>query len=838
MRRQIFTFSIFLSQNIQFSLCIGILLMCNSFSLAQPIQKLTTAGLEHTGTIRGMTKYALYEDDAIMSDGDNQLFSNGFSGAVHMGGIKPAGELRTAVVYYYDNSSYTDFHSGLISDHTGLVIAESENFYNRIWKVSDYQISELLILQENGSIMADDIPDDILMWPGKGNPMIDPALVESDVAPFFDADNDGIYNPLLGDYPVVSSKKGIFVPSQFTFTVYHDQGLHGVTNTLPMNMQFFQTQYVINCNEGDLDRTVFTIIKTKSHDTETFNNLYIGFYMDHDIGCQAREGFGYDAQTNSVFAYKKGGYDTTSCLYGNEPIDNSLSVSKSTIFDQALSSVINVRNYTPFEPSYPGIEEYNGLRGQFGDGTALTYGGSGFNPTSTDTVSYIFPDFPNDPNGWSLETVDVPDTDFRILPSISLGEIEPGEINQIEFAELVMVSSTEAGLEIFNSYRDRVFAMETAHLAYINDESLCPQVQICENDCIWPGDANNNGKVESDDYLYISAAQNLMNADRRQHIDIEWLPHSGENWGTNASTIDFKHSDVNGNGVINSGDLKSTEKNFGMQNVNYVQNENTVILDDPDGLHYTNIKDEYSAIGTFVGRLVRPKLFLGNDDSILENEIMGLSYKITWDTSIMRLSDLFIGIEEEIFDYSNYGYDLPDGATSTNIGDSGDASSLHNAHFNFMNGNLSLGGLISKRIWEIKENATTTNTDGRDTVNLMFSNIVALNADGEKLDVGLRKSYSIIVNDLKIVNPTSVINTEIVDELVIFPNPASGILNYECIGCGTIISIKLISVNGSTIMQRNKKNKSSINIDEYAAGLYLLIVETIDGVYTEKVFII
>jgi hypothetical protein len=75
-----------------------------------------------------------------------------------------------------------------------------------------------------------------------------------------------------------------------------------------------------------------------------------------------------------------------------------------------------------------------------------------------------------------------------------------------------------------------------------------------------------------------------------------------------------------------------------------------------------------------------------------------------------------------------------------------------------------------------------------------------------------------------------------VDKLVIFRNPVSGILIYGCIGCETITSIKLIFVDGSIIMQRTKRNQSSINIDEYPEGFYILRVETLDGVYTEKVF--
>jgi len=37
-------------------------------------------------------------------------------------------------------------------------------------------------------------------------------------------------------------------------------------------------------------------------------------------------------------------------------------------------------------------------------------------------------------------------------------------------------------------------------------------------------------------------------------------------------------------------------------------------------------------------------------------------------------------------------------------------------------------------------------------------------------------------------------------------------------------------------MQLTKTNQSSVNIDEYPEGFYILRVETLDGVYTEKVF--
>ena len=58
-------------------------------------------------------------------------------------------------------------------------------------------------------------------------------------------------------------------------------------------------------------------------------------------------------------------------------------------------------------------EFYNVLRGLWRDGTAVTFGGSGFDPASTDTVQFTFPDVPSDVNGWSMCSENLPFGDRR-----------------------------------------------------------------------------------------------------------------------------------------------------------------------------------------------------------------------------------------------------------------------------------------------------------------------------------------------------------------------------------------------------------------------------------------
>ncbi|MBK9733694.1 MAG: T9SS type A sorting domain-containing protein [Saprospiraceae bacterium] len=77
---------------------------------------------------------------------------------------------------------------------------------------------------------------------------------------------------------------------------------------------------------------------------------------------------------------------------------------------------------------------YNYLRGFWNDGTPYTFGSSGYNPASIDTIKFAFPDDPNDPNGWSMCTVNMPIGDRRFLMSTGPILIQPGAVNELVMA--------------------------------------------------------------------------------------------------------------------------------------------------------------------------------------------------------------------------------------------------------------------------------------------------------------------------------------------------------------------------------------------------------------------
>ncbi len=111
-----------------------------------------------------------------------------------------------------------------------------------------------------------------------------------------------------------------------------------------------------------------------------------------------------------------------------------------TVLELGMTSFIYYVNPTPRvsfptqmeDPRQPD-EFYNYLTGYWKDGTPITSGGTniGYNPGSTDTVKYVFPDAPNDPNGWSMYSKNASKADYRTIQSTGPFVLKPGDVNEL-----------------------------------------------------------------------------------------------------------------------------------------------------------------------------------------------------------------------------------------------------------------------------------------------------------------------------------------------------------------------------------------------------------------------
>ncbi|MCB0697323.1 MAG: hypothetical protein KDC07_08160, partial [Chitinophagaceae bacterium] len=96
-----------------------------------------------------------------------------------------------------------DFWPGPLEN--GSLNMATSTKWAKIWKVNFFDINTYLAQSIH---TINNTPDAILEWPAKGNPyakgVYDSSLtITTDMAPFVDADSDGVYDPLKGDYPEI-----------------------------------------------------------------------------------------------------------------------------------------------------------------------------------------------------------------------------------------------------------------------------------------------------------------------------------------------------------------------------------------------------------------------------------------------------------------------------------------------------------------------------------------------------------------------------------------------------------------------------------------------------------
>lgn len=225
------------------------------------------------------------------------------TGAIWMSGYDAGGQLHTAAQTYRQHGN--DYWPGPLDVTDTLTYATSQK-WAKIWKVNRTDIQHFQHLVANGTASATTIPAVIWTWPAKGNANAQgaggaPLTITSDMAPFVDANGDGIYQPLLGDYPDV---KG----DQTLWWAFSDNGpTHTETGGKPLKVEVHAMAYAYSRGTA-VDNIVYYEYTIQNKSANTYNNfragqmadMDLGTFSDDYIGIDTARGFGYVYNGNNV----------------------------------------------------------------------------------------------------------------------------------------------------------------------------------------------------------------------------------------------------------------------------------------------------------------------------------------------------------------------------------------------------------------------------------------------------------------------------------------------------------------------------------------------------------
>jgi hypothetical protein len=313
----------------------------------------------------------------------------------------------------------------------GAYDIETIEYYNRVWKVNRCDIENFKFHYENGNVQngSYQIPKDVLEWPA--NPF--PVGYNRPLAPYYDYNADGFYNPYDGDYPQIKGE-------QMLWWIGNDQIVNDWNlESLGLEVRFSLYAYT-NVNSGSsllpLNFSYFWEIEFTNVSDEKIDSLHLVSQIDGDIGFAQDDYVRYNVDLNSATFYN--GFDLDGAgapdQYGYHWPLMSVGMVEG-VYSEYENQVVKNHNFIAYnngvcpincEPQSFG-DFMNFINGKWRNGTEVGYGGNGVAaPSGTATnipTKYMFPGF-SDPNHTATNGVD-PGWAWREEESVLGGEQNP-----------------------------------------------------------------------------------------------------------------------------------------------------------------------------------------------------------------------------------------------------------------------------------------------------------------------------------------------------------------------------------------------------------------------------
>ena len=483
-----------------------------------------------------------------------------FAGGIWMGGLDGSGDLHVAAETYRQGIQ-KDFYAGPLNAD-GTTNTDLEEAFTNVWSVEQGAIEAFLLDAADGTL-NNPIPDDILKWPGKDNPQF-PESAGRELAPFVDANSDGRYNPYDFDYPKIKGSKMLW-------WVFNDAlETHTQSNGESLGFEIQASAYAYSCIELEhMNNSVFLELDIINKSSNDYNEVYIGKWLDPDLGNFSDDYVGCHVDLNTLYTYNGDNLDE-GCANCIPSYENDIPVQAITFLNQELSAYLQYNNQLTGPSANPQSPEeyYNFLKAIWRDGSHLTYGGNGING-SVET-DFMFDGNPNSPGEWSKYDVYGEPTVIEGSNNTAVGSIGPFNLNQGEMIEVDMLvswhlSSSGNHLESVTTMLGEIPLLQTIYNNNFMNLPCIPTPECRGAICIWPGEIDNSSKANAKDMLEIGIAYGST-GDERENPSSYWLPQQTNDWtGTFLTGFNYKHADTDGNGLVDECDVLPINLNYDYQ---------------------------------------------------------------------------------------------------------------------------------------------------------------------------------------------------------------------------------------------------------------------------------
>lgn len=383
--------------------------------------------------------------------------------------------------------------------------------YNRFWYVTRDQIDQNTAyfdcLDEAGCNTEDlfpegyEIPEAFLSWPAHEDSFEGYA---ENIAPFYDRNGDGVYDPQTGDHPLICGDFEVY-------SIVNDvQNFCEETGNTPLKIELHTAVYGYNSEDAALFNTLFVKRKIMNRSEEDYHDVYIGLWTEFDLGNYQDDRVGTDVARNMTYVFNGDVFDEGSQFgpgYGELPpaaglillrgpllppdnTDNSklfpgyeVYAQQGTGWQDGLidnerigmsSSLFHYNSQANDGDPVSAMEFYNYMEGLTRDGSPFYYGIGGSDSADTGIPSHYFypgisdplmagtngvdPDYP-DTTGWTEISQELPPGDRRMLTSTGPFNLDAGENQIIDYAIIYAAESDNGETDVLDTLRSHADAI-------------------------------------------------------------------------------------------------------------------------------------------------------------------------------------------------------------------------------------------------------------------------------------------------------------------------------------------------------------------------------------------
>lgn len=540
------------------------------------------------------------------------------------------------------------------------------------------------------------------------------------------------------------------------------------------------------------------------------DSLKVGIWSDFEVGCFLDNYVGTDISSNTVFGYNANDMEDENCLnlqtYGTRSTAVALTFLNTNLNYSIAETDFSSSGIPPIQTDPAAIwNNMNGVYKVGNDFIPMTTGGNGIDDSlSNPLTNFAFFGDAQDSTEWSMVSAGMEPSDYHMLAVSDQGTLQSGESVSVDLAYSIYLNDFLTNLEVIELMKQGVSDMQ-----FVFDSGFeigCDFVDICASDCIWPGDLNTDGMVNSLDLLAMGVAYNVEGPTRGTPLN--WAPRNGENWPQDlVNAGNYKHIDATGGGRIDRKDGEMIEFHYGNQTTNYIPPVETIPAVGPqlkvELLGGASFNELQTGV-TYIARVIV--------DSI--PDLYGIKFDLAFDPEF----------------FASITFNGENGFAGDDFNEVADFRWDHEDYVEYAtirtNTNRRLeDGVIGVFSFNIKQELAGSGS--ADETTLTFKNLYAVDNQGNYLDVAVTNPELFITN---IVST----NTPVVQDLILYPNPTSDVLTVESKD-SYLEEIKLLNSIGHEIFSFSFNQPIvELDIQSLTSGVYFLNIKTSKGTAAKK----